>query len=125
MTDKLQIAIVGAGIGGLFAALALRARGLNVTVFEQADSPPNSVPGFRFTPMPYACCGALGFTIGSRISAPRASVFHCGRRVANPFRRRQPLPIARPTRSIAWNCWKCSMMRKRTRWFAMAIIVPG
>jgi salicylate hydroxylase len=39
MTDKLQIAIVGAGIGGLTAALALRARGLNVTVFEQADSP--------------------------------------------------------------------------------------
>jgi salicylate hydroxylase len=39
MTDKLRIAIVGAGIGGLFAALALRARGLSVTVFEQADSP--------------------------------------------------------------------------------------
>ncbi|MBR1267669.1 FAD-dependent monooxygenase [Bradyrhizobium sp. AUGA SZCCT0222] len=39
MTNKLQIAIVGAGIGGLTAALALRARGLGVTVFERADSP--------------------------------------------------------------------------------------
>ena len=39
MTDKLQIAIVGAGIGGLTAALALRARGLGVTVFERAASP--------------------------------------------------------------------------------------
>jgi salicylate hydroxylase len=39
MTNKLQIAIVGAGIGGLFATLALRARGLSVTVFEQANSP--------------------------------------------------------------------------------------
>jgi salicylate hydroxylase len=39
MTDKLQIAIVGAGIGGLTAALALRARGLDVTVFERAASP--------------------------------------------------------------------------------------
>jgi salicylate hydroxylase len=39
MTDKLQIAIVGGGIGGLTAALALRARGLGVTVFEQAAAP--------------------------------------------------------------------------------------
>ena len=37
MPETLQIAIVGGGIGGLTAALALRARGLNVTVFEQAD----------------------------------------------------------------------------------------
>ena len=36
MSEQLQIAIVGGGIGGLTAALALRARGLNVTVFEQA-----------------------------------------------------------------------------------------
>ena len=37
MSERLQIAIVGGGIGGLTAALALRARGLNVTVYEQAD----------------------------------------------------------------------------------------
>jgi salicylate hydroxylase len=36
VSEQLQIAIVGGGIGGLTAALALRARGLNVTVFEQA-----------------------------------------------------------------------------------------
>ncbi len=36
MSEQLQITIVGGGIGGLTAALALRARGLNVTVFEQA-----------------------------------------------------------------------------------------
>ena len=36
MSEQLQIAIVGGGIGGLTAALALRARGLHVTVFEQA-----------------------------------------------------------------------------------------
>jgi len=36
MSDQPQIAIVGGGIGGLAAALALRARGLSVTVFEQA-----------------------------------------------------------------------------------------
>jgi salicylate hydroxylase len=35
VSEQLQIAIVGGGIGGLTAALALRARGLDVTVFEQ------------------------------------------------------------------------------------------
>jgi salicylate hydroxylase len=38
MNDGLNAAIVGAGIGGLSAALALSARGLNVTVFEEAVS---------------------------------------------------------------------------------------
>jgi salicylate hydroxylase len=37
MSDSLRIAIVGGGIGGLTAALALRARGLDVSVFEQAE----------------------------------------------------------------------------------------
>jgi salicylate hydroxylase len=37
MSEQLQIAIVGGGIGGLTAALALRARGFNVTVFEQGS----------------------------------------------------------------------------------------
>jgi 2-polyprenyl-6-methoxyphenol hydroxylase-like FAD-dependent oxidoreductase len=38
MRRKLEIAIAGAGIGGLTAALALRARGLDVTVFEQTSA---------------------------------------------------------------------------------------
>jgi salicylate hydroxylase len=38
MSEQLQIAIIGGGIGGLTAALALQARGLNVTVFEQAGA---------------------------------------------------------------------------------------
>jgi len=37
MPGSLRIAIVGGGIGGLTAALALRARGLDATVFEQAE----------------------------------------------------------------------------------------
>src|SRR5262245_33925789 len=35
VSEHLHIAIVGGGIGGLVAALALRARGLDVTVYEQ------------------------------------------------------------------------------------------
>src|ERR1700751_5428600 len=37
MPGSLRIAIIDGGIGGLTAALALRARGLHVTVFEQAE----------------------------------------------------------------------------------------
>ncbi len=37
MPSSLRIAIVGGGIGGLTAALAFRARGLDVAVFEQAE----------------------------------------------------------------------------------------
>jgi salicylate hydroxylase len=37
MPGSVQIAIVGGGIGGLTAALAFRARGLDVAVFEQAE----------------------------------------------------------------------------------------
>jgi salicylate hydroxylase len=38
MSRKLEVAIAGGGIGGLTTALALRARGLNVMVFEQASA---------------------------------------------------------------------------------------
>src|ERR1700732_3256968 len=37
MPGSVRVAIIGGGIGGLTAALALRARGLDVTVFEQAE----------------------------------------------------------------------------------------
>jgi salicylate hydroxylase len=37
MSRSLRIAVVGGGIGGLTAALALRRRGLEVAVFEQAE----------------------------------------------------------------------------------------
>ena len=38
MAGSLRIAIVGGGIGGLTAALALRARGVDANVFEQAEA---------------------------------------------------------------------------------------
>jgi salicylate hydroxylase len=50
MTDRLNIAIVGAGIGGLSAALALSARGMNVTVFEGAEFPREAGAGLSVPP---------------------------------------------------------------------------
>jgi salicylate hydroxylase len=50
MTGRLNIAIVGAGIGGLSAALALSARGMNVTVFEGAESPREAGAGLSIPP---------------------------------------------------------------------------
>ena len=38
IAPKLRIAIVGAGMGGLAAAAALRLKGIDVTVYEQARS---------------------------------------------------------------------------------------
>ena len=50
MTDRLNIAIVGAGIGGLSAALALNARGMDVTVFEDAEAPREAGAGISIPP---------------------------------------------------------------------------
>jgi salicylate hydroxylase len=50
MTDRLNIAIVGGGIGGFSAALALGARGMNVAVFEGAESPREAGAGLSIPP---------------------------------------------------------------------------
>src|SRR5947209_2810773 len=50
MNGSLNVAIVGAGIGGLAAAIALRARGMNVSVFEEAESPREAGAGISIPP---------------------------------------------------------------------------
>ncbi|MGR3759064.1 FAD-dependent monooxygenase [Roseobacteraceae bacterium NS-SX3] len=55
-----NITIAGAGIGGLAAALALRARGAQVTVLEQANEISEVGAGLQITPNGVAVLRALG-----------------------------------------------------------------
>lgn len=64
MSEQLQIAIVGGGIGGLTAALALRARGLNVTVFEQAGALREIGAGVSIQPNAALLLQRIGLTDG-------------------------------------------------------------
>jgi salicylate hydroxylase len=50
MAEVSKIAIVGAGLGGLTAAVALRQRGFDVTVYEQADRLGEIGAGIQLSP---------------------------------------------------------------------------
>lgn len=58
--SKPLIGIIGAGIGGLAAAAALRARGFNVRIFEQAQKFARVGAGIQMTPNPMKVLRALG-----------------------------------------------------------------
>lgn len=56
----LKITVIGAGIGGLTAALALRRQGARVTVLEQAEAISEVGAGLQITPNGVAVLKALG-----------------------------------------------------------------
>lgn len=58
--DGLDIVVIGAGIGGLSAALALRARGAEVTVLEQAEAIREVGAGIQVSPNGLRVLEALG-----------------------------------------------------------------
>lgn len=58
--SKPLIGIIGAGIGGLAAAAALRARGFNVRIFEQAQKFARVGAGIQMTPNPMKVLRELG-----------------------------------------------------------------
>ncbi|WP_292293822.1 FAD-dependent oxidoreductase [Marivita sp.] len=65
--DGLDIAVVGGGIGGLAAALALRQRGATVTVLEQAEALTEVGAGIQVSPNGLRVIEALG--LADRLTA--------------------------------------------------------
>lgn len=72
MTQGQNIAIIGAGIGGLAAALALRLRGADVQVVEQADALSEVGAGLQISPNGFAVVKALGVAPQLRALGVRA-----------------------------------------------------
>ena len=58
--ESIHVAVVGAGIAGLTAAIALRLKGARVTVAERAASPESSGAGLQIQPCATRVVHALG-----------------------------------------------------------------
>ncbi|AUQ62062.1 FAD-dependent monooxygenase [Phaeobacter inhibens] len=71
LTDR-KITIIGAGIGGLAAALAFSRQGAKVTVLEQAEAITEVGAGLQISPNGVAVLRALGLADDLAWSAPRA-----------------------------------------------------
>ena len=67
MTHSLDIAIAGAGIGGLTAAIALRAQGHRVTVYEQASRFTRVGADINLTPNAVVALDGLGAAVSEGI----------------------------------------------------------
>src|SRR5690606_18292595 len=60
MTRKLEVSVIGAGLGGLTAAAALLRQGIDVTVFEQAPGLGEIGAGVQLSPNAMKVMRALG-----------------------------------------------------------------
>ncbi|WP_415403858.1 FAD-dependent oxidoreductase [Tateyamaria sp. SN3-11] len=82
----MKIAIAGAGIGGLAAAILLRARGAEITLFDQFAAPEPVGSGLVIQPVGQAVLGACGvldtvMATGNRVHRMLGHEAQSGRRV--------------------------------------------
>jgi len=71
MNKRLDIAVVGAGIGGLAAASLLADQGHHITIFDQFDSPRPIGSGLVIQPVGQIVLGAIGIdTSGASLGTP-------------------------------------------------------
>ncbi|MDV6287809.1 NAD(P)-binding protein [Streptomyces sp. UP1A-1] len=117
---KLRIAVVGGGIGGLVAALALTRKGHEVRVFEQAPHPRETGVGMHLGPNGSRLLERWG--LGERLRAlgvrPTGMEVrdwsHGGTLVRQPMGRSGwPSSGRRTTRSTGPTCTPCSASRCR------------
>src|SRR6202140_2406859 len=96
--SRLDVVIVGGGIGGLFAANALRARGMRVAVYEQAPAISEVGAGVFLTPNSVRHLQRLG--LGPAVEKWGARV-----RAGSHYFRHDGAPIApvQVTDSSGWN----------------------
>lgn len=70
--EKLNVLVIGAGIGGLAAATGLALRGADVTVLEQAPEITEVGAGLQISPNGFAVLRALGLAEALRAAAVQA-----------------------------------------------------
>ena len=87
----LKIVIVGAGIGGLAAAIGLARNGHQITVYERLSSATEVGYAFRLTPNSDRCLKYLGIdTIaGGAVAANSNRMFSAQGRILFPFKENQ------------------------------------
>jgi 2-polyprenyl-6-methoxyphenol hydroxylase-like FAD-dependent oxidoreductase len=98
MTAPLHVIIVGGGIGGLFAANALRAHGLNVAVYEQAPAIGEVGAGVFITPNSMRQLERVG--LGPAVARRGARVGRDSRYLRDDGREIAPVQV---TDSAGWN----------------------
>ena len=97
-----NIAIVGAGIGGLAAAIGLARNGHHITVYERLSSASEVGYAFRITPNSERCLKYLGIdtVAGGAIAANSNRMFNAQGQVLFQFRENKDAQKAKAGTSV-------------------------
>lgn len=106
----LRIAVAGAGIGGLSAALCLARAGHHVSIYERAPALREIGAGIQITPNGAAVLERLDLGAALDAAAIRARAVvptdgHDGRAIARFALDQGRFPIVSCIAPISWRCW--------------------